>query len=237
LISVKDGFQAQTKRYYKLARELNLRILFILNKVDNIEYKIFYELVNNLKELKKPNEDILFVSSKTNLGIEKLKFYLINRLKLINKNNSKNKKNKNARVIASFNGREDGYHLLIKNEGNILNKGDKLKLKKDNQESIIKIRSLYINSPTKIEINELKNEEIGYIITSSHRSIKVGSILGDFPIESQIENNLRYKAILIPKEEIDYEDSCSALEELADNDYSIKVKRNFNSIFGKSITC
>jgi len=173
LVDASQGVQAQTLANYQKAKDLGLTIIPVINKIDlpsaNVEQCLLEMMeIFNLKE-----DEILQVSAKTGLGVEKVLEAIIKRIpapqtaliqerKLANLDTDEQKKTTQALIITSKFDNHQGAIAYVRVVRGQINKESLHLISTDTSFNPIEI-GVFTPDPTKKEF--LTAGEVGYIAT------------------------------------------------------------------------
>lgn len=233
LVDGTQGVQAQTIAHLELAKNLNLKIIPVINKID-LNPPLIENLKITLAELtnQKP-EDVLLISAKTGQGVEKL----IEAIILNIPPPSFDDKPK-ALVFDSHFDPHKGIIAHIRIKGGKFSKGDFALLIKSQKK--FKIFEVGIFNPFLQEKNELLVGEIGYLATGIKEPgvLKIGETitLADNPappLSGYQEPKPMVFASVFPLNQKDFSNLKLVLEKIKLNDPSITFKETTSSAFGR----
>jgi len=238
LIDITQGIEAQTIFNYQKAKNKNLVIIPVLNKIDL--NRIYSNNIND--DIKKffDNENILKISAKTGHGIKELMSEIINKIPCP-KGNKDNKLE--AVIIDSWFNTYTGVICLVIIKNGVIKKNDKiLTLYTKAQYKVI---NLGIFIPQKLDKEQLEAGEIGYISIKSKNvdEIKVGDIITSCfdPIKDkkvEIEKiKPRIYANIYPEISTKFIMLKDALSKLSLNDPSISYSQYNSNILGFGFRC
>ncbi|MGC8981552.1 MAG: translation elongation factor 4 [Minisyncoccia bacterium] len=231
LVDGTQGIQAQTISHLKIAKELNLKIIPAINKIDlNIQNLDF--LIDDIKKITN-EEEVHLISAKYGIGVENLLDDIIKKIpppKILN-NNFK------ALIFDSHFDKYKGIIAHIRIFSGKLRKNEILYLKS----SCYKFKNLEVGifTPDLKEKEVLEEGEIGYIATGIKKPeiIKIGdTILKDLneePIPGYKEPNHVVFASIYPSEKVSYERFNSNIKKLRLNDPSVKLEECYSPILGR----
>ena len=162
LVDATQGVQAQTLTTLEMAKHANLKIIPVINKIDSPLADI--EGVKNqiIKLLSVEDKDIILVSGKTGEGVERL---LEEILTVIPPPHAEDLKSKSFRaLIFDFEySNHEGVILYVRVLNGSVKRNDELNFVKSKYRFLV--RNVGIFKPQKLENKELKEGEIGYIVT------------------------------------------------------------------------
>ncbi len=235
VVDASQGIEAQTLANLYLAMENDLTLIPVINKIDlpnaNPE-KVIDELV---KVLGFKEEDILLVSGKTGLGVDKLLEAIAERIPAPKvKNNAPTK----ALIFDSYYDPYKGVILLVKVEEGEINVSDTIKL--INMNSSFVVTELGIKTPKDVKVKTLKSGSVGYIVAAIKDISEVS--VGDTITTKQNEATEAlpgYKEMkpmvfsgIFPTELNRYEDLKEAIEKLKLSDSSLTSEPETSEALG-----
>jgi len=245
LVDATKGIQAQTVTNLEMAKEENLVIIPVINKIDIAQLdQIEKSQVELAHLLKIDQEEICLVSAKTGEGVEKILDLIIKKIP-----SSQGDINKPLRALI-FDAEYDFYKGVIAHiriiEGTI-KKGDKIYL--IGSKTKAEVVEVGYFAPEMRPCNELRAGEIGYVATGLKEIEK--SRVGDTITE--IENNQNYLKVkplkgyrepqprvcasFYPVDKNDFNLLKNALNRLKLNDASLVFEIETNEGLGRGFRC
>ncbi len=245
LVDATKGIQAQTVTNLEMAKEENLVIIPVINKIDIAQLdQIEKSQVELAHLLKIDQEEICLVSAKTGEGVEKILDLIIKKIP-----SSQGDINKPLRALI-FDAEYDFYKGVIAHiriiEGTI-KKGDKIYL--IGSKTKAEVVEVGYFAPEMRPCNELRAGEIGYVATGLKEIEK--SRVGDTITE--IENNQNYLKVkplkgyrepqprvcasFYPVDKNDFDLLKNALNRLKLNDASLVFEIETNEGLGRGFRC
>ena len=235
VVDATQGIQAQTLANVYLAIEQNLHIIPVINKIDlpaaDVE-KVSKEIVNLLGC--KP-EDIIGVSAKTGLNVEKVLDAIIEQAPAPP---SQSMSELRALIFDSYFDDYRGVVLYVRIVDGVLSKNDQIRMMAAGTNGIaLEIGAL---KPEMSPKPELKEGEIGYIVTNlkTTREAKVGDTvtLSKHPASSPLPG---YKNVLpfvyagfFPVSNDQYKELKEAIEKLALSDSALQYEPENSPVLG-----
>ena len=240
LVDATQGLEAQTIAHYNVARELGLKIIPVVNKID-LPSADTEAVKKDLSELLEINtSEILNVSAKSGLGVEKLiEQIIIN----IPEPNGKTDDELKAFIIDSWFDNYLGIVVLIKIIDGAIALKDKIKVFSNKREFIVDKLGTF--NPTMTNTSTLKSGQVGFMIAS----IKTldSAPVGDTIILSKNDNAVAlpgFKTIqprvysgFYPVDSNDYQESKKALDKLSLNDNSFTYEPESSQSLGHGFRC
>ncbi len=235
VVDASQGIEAQTLANLYLAMENDLKLIPVINKIDlpnaNPE-KVINELVSVLgfKE-----EEILLVSGKTGLGVDKLLDAIVERIpapKIDNEGKTR------GLIFDSYFDSYRGVILLVKVEEGSINVGDTIKL--INMKSQFVVTELGYRTPKDVKVKTLESGAVGYICAAIKDISEVS--VGDTVTTKQNEAVVAlegYKEMkpmvfsgIFPTELNRYDELKEALEKLKLSDSSLTYEPETSDALG-----
>lgn len=240
LVDATKGVQAQTVANYRIAKNNNLVIIPVINKVDNQSAQVdmceqqLYELDESFLET-----DIIHISAKTGLNVNEVLEAIVNR---IPSPKGDEKKPLKAMIFDSHYDSYQGVVAYVKVIDGVIKANDKLM--SINQKMKFETPEVGIFSPQLLPLKELKAGDIGYIITGikDPSDVRVGdtitgqsrqtdrAVAGYKPAHSVVF------AGIYPKD-ADFDDLKVAMEKLKLNDSSIEFVEHVSNSLGPGYRC
>ncbi|MFA5459673.1 MAG: translation elongation factor 4, partial [Bacilli bacterium] len=240
VVDAAQGIQAQTLANVYLAKEHNLVIIPVINKIDlpNADIdKVKQELIELLGCVA---EDILLVSAKTGHGVEELIKTIINRLPYPK---GDAKAPLQALIFDSFFDLYRGAVSLIRVVNGELAVGDQITLMNTNKQYTVE--ELGINTPTAIKKDQLVTGEVGWVTASikALNDIKVGDTIthSNKPATQPLPGYQMIKSMvfcgLYPIDSTKYNELREALTKLKLNDASFQFTGETSQALGFGFRC
>ena len=238
LIDITQGIEAQTIFNYQKAKEKNLIVIPVLNKID-LNRACSDSIKDDISKIVK-NDKIISISAKTGLGVKDLITEIINKIP----HPPGNKDSKlEALIIDSWFNTYTGIICLINIKSGIIRKDDKIITLSNNK--LYKVIDLGIFIPQKFHKTILEAGEIGYIAIKSKNleEIKVGDIITSVldPIQNRkvIINKVKPSifANVYPSSSEKFVSLKESLAKLSLNDPSISYSLYNSNILGFGFRC
>ncbi|KOY77590.1 Elongation factor 4 [Apilactobacillus kunkeei] len=240
LVDATKGVQAQTVANYRIAKNNNLVIIPVINKVDNQSAQVdmceqqLYELDESFLE-----HDIIHISAKTGLNVDQVLEAIVNRIPSSKGDETKPLK---AMIFDSHYDSYQGVVAYLKIIDGVIKANDKLMSM--NQKVKFETPEVGIFSPQLLPLKELKSGDIGYVITGikDPADVRVGdtitsqsrqtkqAVAGYQPAHSVVF------AGIYPKD-ADFDDLKVAMEKLKLNDSSIEFTEHVSNSLGPGYRC
>ena len=227
VVDATKGIQAQTLVNLRFAQEQNLKIVPVINKVDlqtaDVE-KTKEEIVNLIQC---NPDDIIGISAKTGLNVDKLLDQVINLIPEPRIDFSKNR----ALIFDSVYDEYKGIISYVRIVEGKFKRGDRVKFLGTNKTAeVLEVGYFKIKHE---KSNELQSGEIGYIITGERdlRSVRVGDTIS--LVSEQNEALPGYKIVkpmvfagIYSRGGDNYEELRDAVEKLKLNDSSLEIQKD-----------
>ncbi len=237
LVDATKGVQAQTVANLRLAKNLGLKIIPVINKVD-APLADTPAAIRQVRQLLHLDQDPLLVSAKTGEGVKGLLDSIINTLPppSIETNDFK------AFVFNSVFDTHLGVIAFVKLVSGVLQKNNNLTFLSSNQSIVA--GDIGVFSPLRTSTKELTAGNVGYIITGLKdiRRVLVGDTLS---ISSKIKDTTPLPGFrkvhpnvyldMYPADGSQYRDLVDALEKLKLNDSAITTQGINSPILGQGV--
>ena len=240
VIDASQGIQAQTISNLYLALEQGLEIIPILNKID-LPGSMIEEVSDQIIDLLDCDEsEILHVSAKDGIGIDKIIDQII---KKIPEPKGNPKDNLQAMVFDSVFNSFRGVEVIFRIFNGTIKKGDTVKFV--NTKKIYNVDEIGILKIKKEPKDFLEAGNVGYLISGikEAKEIKVGDTIThkDNPTQNEIKGFEDVKPMVFagiyPVEDSDYEDLRASLEKLQLNDASLVWQPETSVALGFGFRC
>ena len=240
VIDASQGIQAQTISNLYLALEQGLEIIPILNKID-LPGSMIEEVSDQIIDLLDCDQsEILHVSAKDGIGIDKIIGQII---KKIPEPKGNVKDNLQAMVFDSVFNSFRGVEVIFRIFNGTIKKGDTVKFV--NTKKIYNVDEIGILKIKKEPKDFLEAGNVGYLISGikEAKEIKVGDTIThkDNPTQNEIKGFEDVKPMVFagiyPVENSDYEDLRASLEKLQLNDASLVWQPETSVALGFGFRC
>ena len=240
VIDASQGIQAQTISNLYLALEQGLEIIPILNKID-LPGSMIEEVSDQIIDLLDCDQsEILHVSAKDGIGIDKIIDQII---KKIPEPKGNVKDNLQAMVFDSVFNSFRGVEVIFRIFNGTIKKGDTVKFV--NTKKIYNVDEIGILKIKKEPKDFLEAGNVGYLISGikEAKEIKVGDTIThkDNPTQNEIKGFEDVKPMVFagiyPVENSDYEDLRASLEKLQLNDASLVWQPETSVALGFGFRC
>ena len=240
LVDATQGLEAQTIAHFNMARELNLIIIPVINKIDLPSADV-EAVKKDLSELLDINQnEILSVSAKSGLGVEDL----IERIIIdIPEPKGQISKALKAFIIDSWFDNYLGIVVLIKIIDGTINIKDKIKVFSNKREFLVDKLGTF--NPKMTNSSKLSSGQVGFMIASIKTldSAPVGDTIliskNDLsaPLPGFKKIQPRVYSGFYPVDSNDYQESKKALDKLSLNDNSFTYEPESSQSLGHGFRC
>jgi GTP-binding protein LepA len=239
VIDATKGVQAQTIANFTHAHNLGLKIIPVINKVDLPTANI-PRVLEQLQEAFGFSEDeVLQISAKTGLGVEKIIRAIIERIPPPTGDNTKPTQ---SFIFDSVYDIHRGIVIYVKMVNGQIHKGDEITFLSDNSTALVMDTGFM--KPSFTSADALQAGEVGYIITNikdisqakvgdtiTHQNNKGEALPGYRPLKPFV-----YLSIY-PADTTDLANLRKALYSLKLNDASLEFSPDYSSILGTGFRC
>jgi GTP-binding protein LepA len=239
VVDATKGIQAQTVSHFNVAKSLGLTIIPVINKVDLDSAEV--EKVENeiIESFGFEKHEILRISAKTGLGVEKLLETLIE--KIPPPKGSDDEKTQ-ALIFDSKYDEHRGIVIFIRVRNGEIKKGDEIVFLSDNSRALV--MDVGFMMPSFSSSQSLKHGDVGYVITNIKdiTQAKVGDTmtLSKNPGESlpgyKEQKPFVYLSIY-PTASSDFQNLRKALYSLKLTDAALVIAPDYSTIFGSGFRC
>ena len=240
LVDATQGLEAQTIAHFNMARELDLIVIPVINKIDLPSADV-EAVKKDLSELLDINQnEILSVSAKSGLGVEDLMERIIIDIPEPKGQISKALK---AFIIDSWFDNYLGIVVLIKIIDGTINIKDKIKVFSNKREFLVDKLGTF--NPTMTNSSKLSSGQVGFMIASIKTldSAPVGDTIliskNDLsvPLPGFKKIQPRVYSGFYPVDSNDYQESKKALDKLSLNDNSFTYEPESSQSLGHGFRC
>ena len=240
LVDATQGLEAQTIAHFNMARELNLEIIPVINKID-LPSADPEAVKKDLSELLDINQnEILSVSAKSGLGVDDLIERVIIDIpepKGLMSNDLK------AFIIDSWFDNYLGIVVLIKIIDGSISIKDKIKVFSNKREFLVDKLGTF--NPTMTNLSKLSSGQVGFMIASIKTldSAPVGDTIvlaknnNSTPLPGFKKIQPRVYSGFYPVDSNDYQESKKALDKLSLNDNSFTYEAESSQSLGHGFRC
>ncbi|MBI2251619.1 MAG: elongation factor 4 [Armatimonadetes bacterium] len=240
VIDASQGIEAQTLANFYLAKELNLKIIPVINKID-LPAADPEKIKKDIKELLDINpEEVLLISAKSGIGVEDVLEAVIHRIPPPAGRNNEPLK---ALIFDSYYNNYKGVVVVFRVMQGEINVGDTIKFFSNNK--TFEVNELGFLTPDMTPASRLSTGEVGYL-TAQIKNIK-DTTMGDTVTLSKnpaSEPLAGYKEIkpmvfcgLYPTENKNYTLLREALGKLKLNDASFTFEGETSNALGYGFRC
>ena len=240
IVDATQGIEAQSIAHTNLAKELGLKIIPIINKIDLPSADI-PTVKKDLVEFLQINEnDVIEVSAKTGIGVEKILGRVIKDTPSPKESDDEFTK---AFIIDSWFDNYLGVIVLVKVMSGTIQPKQKIKILSNGKEFLIdKVGNF---TPKLTYLNELNSGDVGFIIASI-KTLNAAPV-GDTIVDSKAINPLplpgfehiqpRVFSGFYPIDSKNYQESKKALDKLSLNDNSFTYEPENSDSLGHGFRC
>lgn len=239
VVDATKGIQAQTVSHFNVAKSLGLKIIPVINKIDldsaEVE-KTEEEIVNSFGFDK---SEILRISAKSGLGVEKLLEEIIKRIPSPEENTNDKTQ---ALIFDSKYDEHRGIVIFARVRGGSIKKGDEVMFLSDKSKA--GVSDVGYMSPNYSSQSEIKNGEVGYVITNIKdiTQAKVGDTmtLSKNPGEALPGYKEQKPFVFLsiyPTSSVDFQNLRKALYSLKLADAALEIAPDYSTIFGSGFRC
>ena len=240
IVDATQGIEAQSIAHTALANNLGLKLIPIINKIDLPSANII-EIKKDMTELLNVNEEeIIEVSAKKGIGIEKIFPAVVANIPPPLKDNCDYTK---TCIIDSWFDNYLGVVILVKLISGKLKPKQKIKILSNQKQFIIDKVGIF--TPKITYLNELLAGEVGFIIASI-KSLDAAPI-GDTIVDANVENpephpgfetiQPRVFSGFYPIDVKNYQESKKAIDKLSLNDNSFTYEPENSQSLGHGFRC
>ena len=235
VVDATQGIEAQTLANVYLALDNNLEIIPVINKIDlpNAEPEVRKQELIDTFGFK--DEEVLFTSAKTGVGIDKLMDAIIERIPAPDKSDDDKLR---CLIFDSYFDSYRGVVALIRVMSGCLNNNSKIQM--FNSKAIYDVTEIGYHTPKVEKVDSLMEGEVGYICANikSIEDVKVGDTitLANDPCKEALPGYKPMKPMvfcgLYPIDSKKYPNLREALEKLKINDASLSFEPETSSTLG-----
>ncbi len=239
VVDATKGIQAQTVSHFNVAKSLGLVIIPVVNKVDLDSAEI--DRVENeiVESFGFQKEEIVRISAKTGLGVEKLVEILIDKIPSPTGSDTDNTQ---ALIFDSKYDDHRGIVIFIRVRNGEIRKGDEITFLSDNSKALV--MDVGFMSPTFTSAPALKSGDVGFVITNIKdiTQAKVGDTmtLSKNPGESlpgyKEQKSFVYLSIY-PTDSSDFQNLRKAVYSLKLTDAALVIAPDYSTVFGSGFRC
>ena len=161
VVDATKGIQAQTVSHYNVAKSLGLTIIPVINKVDLDSAEIEKTENEIIESFGFEKEEILRISAKSGLGVEKLLEVLITKVPPPTITSGDKTQ---ALIFDSKYDEHRGIVIFVRVRNGEITKGDEIIFSSDQSKALV--MDVGFMSPTFVSAGKLSNGDVGYVITN-----------------------------------------------------------------------
>lgn len=241
LVDATQGVQAQTLTTLEMAEMAGLTIIPVINKIDSPIADVEGVKAQIVSLLKVDESAIVAVSGKTGEGVEKLLEKIITEVPAPKLEKVDNKSFR-ALIFDFEYSSHEGVILYVRILNGSVKRNDELLFIKSKYRFLV--RNVGTFKPEKIEAKELKEGEIGYIVTGIKEPgvARVGDTVTTFahplsPFAGYEEPTPLVFASIYPETQDRFDDLRSALSKLRLSDSSLTYEEEMSGALGRGFRC
>ena len=241
LVDATQGVQAQTLTTLEMAKNADLKIIPVINKIDSPLADVDGVKKQIIKLLNVLDEEIILVSGKTGEGVESLLEEIIKKIPSP-KIEIVNNKSFRALIFDFEYSNHEGVILYVRILNGSVKRNDELTFIKSKYRFLV--RSVGIFKPQKLENKELREGEIGYIVTGIKEPgvARVGDTVTTFahplsPFAGYEEPTPLVFASVYPETQDEFDDLRSSLSKLRLSDSSLTFEEEASGALGRGFRC
>lgn len=246
LIDATQGVQAQTLANYQKAKNLNLKIIPVINKIDLPSANVEQSILEIMEFFDLNEEEVLMVSAKTGQGVDKVLQRIIEEVpspgkKLIQEQHEQNNDNLRALIITSKFDNHQGAIAYVRVVNGQISKTD---LYLSFSQTKFLPLEIGVFTPKKEKRAVLKEGEVGYIATGLKdiSLLKVGDTITNFESKAAIEVLPGYKEPIpmvfmeiYPVDSKDFTNLKDAMAKLAMHDSALQYQGTHSIALGNGL--
>ncbi|MFO0743539.1 MAG: translation elongation factor 4 [Candidatus Paceibacterota bacterium] len=245
LVDATQGVQAQTLTTLEMAKNAELKIIPVINKIDSPIADLDGVKEQIIKLLSVEEKDIILVSGKTGEGVEILLNNIIEKIpspKIEPIEKKENSKSFRALIFDFEYSNHEGVILYVRILNGTVKRNDELVFLKSKYRFLV--RSVGIFKPEKVESKELEEGQIGYIVTGIKEPgvARVGDTVTTFahPLSAFAgyeEPTPLVFASVYPETQDEFDDLRSSLGKLRLSDSSLTFEEEASGALGRGFRC
>jgi GTP-binding protein LepA len=245
LVDATQGVQAQTLTTLEMAKNADLKIIPVINKIDSPIADVEGVKQQIIKLLNVEEKDIILVSGKTGEGVETLLNEIIEKVPPPNIEKIEKKENHKSfrALIFDFEySNHEGVILYVRILNGTVKRNDELVFLKSKYRFLV--RSVGFFKPEKLENKELEEGHIGYIVTGIKEPgvARVGDTVTTFAHPLQAFGGYEEPTPLVfasiyPETQDEFDDLRSALLKLRLSDSSLTFEEEASGALGRGFRC
>jgi len=232
VVDATKGIQAQTVSHFNVAKSLGLKIIPVINKVDLDSAEV--DRVENeiVESFGFEKSEILRISAKTGLGVEKLIEVLIEKVPpptIVSGDKTQ------ALIFDSKYDEHRGIVIFIRVRNGEIKKGDEITFLSDTSRALVMDVGFMTPNFTSSQI--LKNGDVGFVITNIKdiTQAKVGDTMT--LTKNPGESLPGYKEQIYPTSSTDFQNLRKAIYSLKLTDAALVIAPDYSTVFGSGFRC
>ena len=245
LVDATQGVQAQTLTTLEMAKNADLTIIPVINKIDSPIADVEGVKEQIIKLLNVEEKDIILVSGKTGEGVETLLNEIIEKVpspKIEKIEKKENNKSFRALIFDFEYSNHEGVILYVRILNGTVKRNDELVFLKSKYRFLV--RSVGVFKPEKLENKDLEEGQIGYIVTGIKEPgvARVGDTVTTFAhplpdFAGYEEPTPLVFASVYPETQDEFDDLRSSLLKLRLSDSSLTFEEEASGALGRGFRC
>jgi len=239
VVDATKGIQAQTVSHFNVAKNLGLKIIPVINKIDLDSAEVEKTEKEIIDSFGFDQSEILRISAKSGIGVEELVRVIID--KIPPPKDSLSDKTQ-ALIFDSKYDEHRGIVIFARVKSGNIKKGDEIVFSSDKSKALV--MDVGFMTPTYSSKGEINNGEVGYIITNIKdiTQAKVGDTitLSKNPGEALPGYKEQKPFVFLsiyPTSSADFQNLRKALYSLKMTDAALEVLPDYSTIFGSGFRC
>ncbi len=239
VVDATKGIQAQTVSHYNVAKSLGLTIIPVINKIDLDSAEVEKVEGEIIEAFGFERDEILRISAKSGIGIEKLVEVIIKKVPPPTEVVSNNTQ---ALIFDSKYDEHRGIVIFVRVKGGSIKKGDEIMFLSDKSKALV--MDVGFMAPLYSSQNEIKNGEVGYVITNIKdiTQAKVGDTMTlskspSAPLPGYKEQKPFVFLSIYPTSSVDFQNLRKALHGIKLTDAALSIMPDYSTIFGSGFRC
>jgi len=240
LVDASQGIEAQTVANLYMAREQNLKIIPVINKIDMSQVDIERVRKELVEDLKFKDEDIILASAKEGIGVEEILERII---KVIPLPGGSQDSQLQALIFDSTFDTYKGTIIYVRVVNGKISPGIKIKMMQKNKQHAVEETGIF--RPQQIKCDSLECGDVGYITCGLRNTQEV--IIGDTittvenPAQEVLKGYRKMKPLVFcgfyPVNAKDFSSLREAMDKLSLNDAAFVYEPETSQSFGFGFRC
>lgn len=239
VVDATKGIQAQTVSHFNVAKSLGLKIIPVVNKIDLDSAEVEKTEEEIVSSFGFDKNEILRISAKSGIGIEELIKVIVEKIPAPSESSSDKTQ---ALIFDSKYDEHRGIVIFARIKSGSIKKGDEIMFVSDKSKALV--MDVGFMSPNYSSQPEVKNGEVGYIITNIKdiTQAKVGDTmtLSKNPGEALPGYKEQKPFVFLsiyPTSSADFQNLRKALYSLKLADAALEIAPDYSTIFGSGFRC